>query len=92
MTAWTTAVRLPWTGAATVFVSHAWRYRLCDVFDAMLAFADRQAAAAAPPPYFWFDLFTNDQHDATALPQIWWREAFLRGVQRIGHTLLVRAP
>ena len=71
-------------GPATVFVSHAWRYKLGDVFDAMLAYDEREKAAGAPTVYFWFDLFTNDQHDATTLPQIWWREAFLKGVERIG--------
>ena len=81
-----------WVGPATVFVSHAWRYQARHVFDTMLAFADREVKRGAGPTYFWFDLFTNDQHDATALPQIWWREAFLQGVERIGHTLLVLSP
>ena len=81
-----------WVSTANVFVSHAWRYKIKDVFGAMLAYSDREEEAGNPPVYFWFDLFTNDQHDATALPQIWWREAFLQGVKRIGHTLLVLSP
>jgi hypothetical protein len=80
----------PMVAQATVFVSHAWRYKAADIFDAMLAFQDKQ-----PPGehhYFWFDIFTNDQHDALSLPQLWWREAFMEGVRSIGHTLLVLSP
>ena len=76
----------PFVHTATVFVSHAWRYRAVDVFDAMEAFAAaaEQHDPTAPPTYFWFDLFVNDQHDAISLPQLWWREAFLDGVRAIG--------
>ena len=31
-------------------------------------------------------LFVNDQHDATQLPQLWWRETFKRGISSIGHS------
>ena len=83
----------PFVGPATVFVSHAWRYRALDVFEAMEAFAAAQAVTdPSITPYFWFDLFVNDQHEATSLPQLWWREAFLDGVRHIGHTCLVLAP
>eukprot|EP00966_Prymnesium_polylepis_P032260 750753-Prymnesium_polylepis.1 len=37
----------PFVNTATVFVSHAWRYRAVDVFDAMEAFA---AAAEQQEP------------------------------------------
>ena len=81
----------PLVAAATVFVSHAWRYRACDVVAAMLAYDERQPKDT-PPTYFWFDLFVNDQHDALTLPQLWWRDSFTKGIERIGHTLLVLSP
>ena len=46
-----------WTAPANIFVSHAWRYRAVDVFDAMLAFAERHEAAGSEQPlYFFFDV------------------------------------
>ena len=41
----------PFVGPATVFVSHAWRYRALDIFEAMEAFAAEQAAAE--PAQVW---------------------------------------
>ena len=47
----------PWC-AATVFVSHAWRYSFYDiVVDVM-----EQYAGEFPDAYFWFDLYTNNQN------------------------------
>jgi hypothetical protein len=54
------------TGPATVFVSHAWRYRFHHVVEAMLDYA-----ADHPHAYFWFDLFVNNQNLAAELPQDW---------------------
>lgn len=42
-----------WIAPATVFVSHAWRYKCDDVFNAMIAFADREIKRGASKPYFW---------------------------------------
>ena len=81
-----------YVSTATVFVSHAWRYRAKDAFDTMEAYAEQQAAVGGAPVYFWFDIFTNNQHNTMSLPQLWWRDAFKKGVEFIGHTLLIVAP
>jgi len=79
---------VPFVAEATVFLSHAWRYYAKDSFAAMEAYAQRQDHET----YFWYDIFTNDQHDALKLPQLWWRDAFMMGVKHIGHTLLLLSP
>ncbi|EGD79563.1 hypothetical protein PTSG_10410 [Salpingoeca rosetta] len=48
---------------ATVFVSHAWRYKIADVLNVLLEFAEEQARKGdAQPVFFWFDLFMNNQN------------------------------
>jgi hypothetical protein len=50
-------------------VSHAWRYRFLDVFDALTHHFEKDAAAAAAgggtakTHFLWFDLFSNNQHN-----------------------------
>ena len=86
----TVATGRPHVGLATVFISHAWHYRFRDLLDAIDAFVTSQ-----PEPesvYVWLDLFTNDQHNAPALPQMWWRTTFKRAIELIGHTCLVLLP
>ena len=39
--------------------------------------------------FFWFDIFSNSQHNTDTKPFEWWTEVFQSNVQRIGHTLLV---
>ena len=47
---------------AEVFISHAWSYKFLDLVDILLHhFADR------PNIVIWFDLFSNNQHQATSL-------------------------
>lgn len=80
----------PFIGVATVFISHAWRYRFCDLLDAVEAFIRSQ-----PSPhetYVWLDLFANDQHNAPSLPQLWWRQTFRCAIETIGHTCVVLSP
>jgi hypothetical protein len=74
-------------GKATVFVSHAWKYDINDVFTVMLEYADTH-----PNTFFWFDLFCNNQHQATSHPFEWWCNTFQQNIQSIGAVLLVMAP
>ena len=39
--------------------------------------------------FFWFDIFSNSQHNVADKPFEWWTQVFQSNVQRIGHTLLV---
>jgi hypothetical protein len=77
----------PYVGTATLFVSHAWKYRVLEPFGAMLEFADSH-----PNAFFWFDMFTNNQHKATELPLEWWKSTFRGAIGEIGHVMLVLSP
>ena len=47
------------------------------------------SGGGAAPVFFWFDLFSNSQHDTSVKDFEWWVNTFQRNVARIGHTLLV---
>ncbi|EGD78789.1 mbre TPR repeat protein [Salpingoeca rosetta] len=82
-------------GKATVFVSHAWRYKIADVLSVLLEFAEEQARKEdSQPVFFWFDLFMNNQNaNVTAnLPQEWWSTTFKESIANIGRVLLVLMP
>ncbi|EGD78576.1 mbre TPR repeat protein [Salpingoeca rosetta] len=82
-------------GKATVFVSHAWRYKIADVLNVLLEFAKEQARKEdSKPVFFWFDLFMNNQNaNVTAnLPQEWWSTTFKESIANIGRVLLVLMP
>ena len=77
----------PSVGKATVFISHAWRYRFNDVVSALEThFKD------AMDTVVWFDLFSNNQHKATVLPFEWWRDTFKSAIAEFGHTVMIFAP
>jgi hypothetical protein len=78
------------TGKATVFVSHAWRYRVNDVINTMLDFA---SANPDTDHYFWFDIFVNNQHaEGLNHPFEWWCSTFKDNIAAIGKVLLVMTP
>ena len=77
----------PHVGQATVFVSHAWKYKFVDNVDVMEQHAKKQPAA-----YFWFDLFVNNQHGTETVPQEWWSTTFRESIKSIGSVLLVMSP
>jgi len=72
---------------ATVFVSHAWAYCFLDLLAALEhehAKATAAHASAAPPPVFWFDIFSVNQHeDSSARPFSWWTDTFYGAVRGI---------
>ena len=76
-------------GLATVFVSHAWRYRLAVVVETLEHWEAARLKRGLPPSFFWLDLFTNSQHKTGDKPFEWWQNVFAVNVGRIGHTLLV---
>ena len=80
----------PYVAPATVFCSHAWAYKLDLSLDTLEAYAAQQDEPEEV--YFWFDLFTNDQHNAPALPQLWWKTTFQQAIERIGATCLILSP
>lgn len=79
-------------GPATVFVSHAWRYRFANLVAALRSHTDKAVAAGQPPPRYFFDLVVNNQILAPARSHSWWSGIFRRSVARIGRVLLVIEP
>jgi tetratricopeptide (TPR) repeat protein len=77
---------LPGVGKATVFISHAWKYKFLDVLDAIRNHFRGQ------DPVIWFDLFTNNQHDAPDLDFGWWSTTFQEAIREIGTTVMVLSP
>lgn len=75
-------------GPSTVFVSHAWAYHFHLVMDVMLTHAEGQEGEV----YFWFDMFTNSQHDTSNRPYEWWQNTFKSSIGVIGQMLLVMMP
>jgi tetratricopeptide (TPR) repeat protein len=88
----------PEVAPATAFLSHAWGYNFLDVVAAAEAWEakrlgalGRKRARQQAPTFFWFDVFSNPQHGATARPFEWWHTMFKENIRRIGCTLLVLA-
>ena len=80
-------------GRPTVFLSHAWRFRFADVVAAAEAFAAKKAAAGETEEvFFWFDIFSIDQHKAGNWPVEWWFTTFKEAIRMIGQTVMVLAP
>ncbi len=77
----------PFLAPATVFVSHAWKYKFSEPVDVM-----EQYEAENPNSYFWFDLLVNNQHDTSSRPQEWWKSTFTESIRQIGVVLLVLSP
>ena len=80
-------------GKATVFFSHAWKFKFVDVVMAMRTFVDRQRAAGNYiDVFFWFDCCVVDEHASQSFPPEWWETAFAQAVASIGHTCLMMTP
>ena len=74
-------------GKATVFISHAWKYVFLDVVEALqYHFRDD------PDVIVWFDLFSNNQHQAVSLDFDWWCNTFKSAIEEFGHTVMIMAP
>jgi hypothetical protein len=77
---------------ATVFVSHAWKYKYADLVAALEVFFEDNPEFDKTTTLFWVDIFLNDQWNAPSLPFEWWSTTFLSAIQEIGHTCLVLSP
>ena len=83
-----TAEGKPYVAPATIFISHAWRYK----FAATVADVIEQHSKADPDAYYWFDLFTNDQNAVMSKDFEWFCTTFRESIRSIGHVLLVLSP
>jgi len=82
-------------GAATVFVSHAWRYTFRETMLSAVESLQGQRDSEEDPhnkEYYWIDVATVNQHYAGSYPQDWWSNTFATGIGVIGKTLLVLSP
>lgn len=76
---------------ATIFISHAWRYKFLDVFDALMEYFEDQHIDF-DKEFIWFDLFSNNQHTTATLDFEWWSSTFRSVIENVNYTLLVLAP
>ncbi|GFH55193.1 TPR-like protein [Chaetoceros tenuissimus] len=72
---------------ATVFISHAWKYKFLHVLDAL-----KDHFKDEPDKIVWFDIVSNNQHKATELEYGWWATTFKDAIEKFGHTVMVMAP
>ena len=77
----------PAVGVASVFISHAWKYRFLEVVDALIYHFEDE-----PSIVIWFDLFSNNQHKAVDLDFQWWSTTFKSAIEQFGRTVMVFAP
>ncbi len=74
-------------GRATVFISHAWKYRFMDVVEALKTHFESSLDTVV-----WFDLFSVNQHGTTERDFTWWSTTFLDAIKLFGHTVMVLSP
>ena len=72
---------------ADVFISHAWKYPFLDVIAILEHhFKDN------PDVIVWFDLFCNNQHQATEFEFDWWATTFKTAIKDFKHTVMILMP
>ena len=74
---------------ASVFISHAWESNFLEVVD---AFTNHLRTSGQSDAVVWFDLFSNNQHQASIRPFEWWCNTFQNAIRDFGHTILVLTP
>ena len=78
----------PFVATATVYISHAWRYSLCEVMVDVM----EQHAKDNPDSYFWFDLFTNDQNSVAVKDFNDFFKIWMLTLEEVGELLLNFSP
>jgi hypothetical protein len=61
-------------GKPNVFVSHAWLYNFDEVVAALEAF--EAACGDEEERFYWFDIFSIDEHATQSMSQTWWSTTF----------------
>ena len=69
---------VPYTGTATLFVSHAWRMQFMTLIEALRGFV--KTMGRPEQVYLWYDVATVNQHQGAILPQKWWSQTFKKGI------------
>jgi uncharacterized protein (DUF2267 family) len=76
---------------STVFISHAWKYLFLDVMDAVIEHFQQQQISF-DDVVIWFDLFSNNQHQAVSLDFTWWSTTFFSAIEQFHYTVMVLTP
>jgi len=71
---------------ANIFISHAWGMRFLETVSAIQSWQEKNPTKKG---FFWFDLFSNNQHQTEARDFTWWQTTFMENIREIGHTLLI---
>ncbi len=82
---------------ADVFISHAWRYLFLDVVDSIKSFEAQEERDRSGTEsdchmtmYYYFDLFSNNQHlDNAGLSFEWWQTTFTKAIRNIGRVMII---
>jgi len=77
----------PHVGVATVFISHAWKYSFREVVKVL-----RYYFRDEPGTFIWFDLFSNNQHEAVTHPFLWWQNTFMEAIRKMGRVVQILSP
>lgn len=77
---------------ANVFISFAYGNDFIDLVDALEVYFEEHPNKSVESTYFWFDMFVNNQWQATEKDFDWWATTFRTAVRDIGHTLLFLSP
>lgn len=75
---------------ANLFISHAWKFEFLDVIEAI--FDHLQAEEQEEEPIIWFDLFSNNQHQAINYPFEWWKNTFRSAINEFHRTIMIFVP
>ena len=78
-------------GTPTHFLSHAWTFLFLNLLAGLESFV-RALPDGEPEPFFWFDCFVLNQHEAQSYSADWWNTAFRTAIGTIGHTLMMMSP
>ena len=76
-------------GPATIFISHSWSMHFDQLLAALQVLQERAERERRPAPFFFLDLFVNNQHSAGAKPFEWWKSVFRSNIRSIRHTAMV---
>jgi hypothetical protein len=68
------SVTAHFVGKPNVFVSHAWLYLFDDALAALEAFD--AACGDEEERFYWFDIFSIDEHATQSMSQTWWSTTF----------------
>jgi tetratricopeptide (TPR) repeat protein len=72
---------------ANVFISHAWQYNFGYVMETLKDYFEE-----TPDIFIWFDVMSNNQHEATNRTFEWWINSFKSAIKEIGRTVMVLTP